>query len=115
MGGSAHGKGGITMRLRTRLIGIVLFTMALVVLSLPTAGQVLGPCGTTGEDQPPPAATSGSTDGTPVVDRIPLPGQRATNFELQAVVEDEIKMVKLSDYNDKWRILCFYPADFTFV
>ena len=32
-----------------------------------------------------------------------------------AVVGDEIKSIKLSDYNGKWRVLCFYPADFTFV
>ena len=32
-----------------------------------------------------------------------------------AMVGDQIKMVKLSDYKGKWRVLCFYPADFTFV
>ena len=28
---------------------------------------------------------------------------------------DEVKTVKLSDYDGKWRVLCFFPAAFTFV
>jgi peroxiredoxin (alkyl hydroperoxide reductase subunit C) len=46
---------------------------------------------------------------------MPLPGDRAINFELPAVVGDNITTVKLSDYNGSWRVVCFYPADFTFV
>jgi peroxiredoxin (alkyl hydroperoxide reductase subunit C) len=49
------------------------------------------------------------------IQAVPLPGERAINFELPAVVGDEIKNVKLSDYNGMWRVVCFYPADFTFV
>jgi hypothetical protein len=80
--------------------------------------QVLGPCGTPQEGE---AVASGeapapSPGGAPVaMQRVPLPGERALNFELQAVVGDEIKMVRLSDYNGSWRVVCFYPADFTFV
>ena len=44
-----------------------------------------------------------------------LPGMRAINFELPAVVGDEILPVKLSDFNGEWRVVCFYPGDFTFV
>ena len=51
----------------------------------------------------------------PEVQQVLLPGQRAINFELISVVGEEIKNVKLSDFNGKWRVVCFYPADFTFV
>ena len=47
--------------------------------------------------------------------RVPLPGERAIDFELTAVVGSEIKRIKLSDYQGMYRVLCFYPADFTFV
>ena len=53
--------------------------------------------------------------GELVVSPVPLPGQRAINFELPAVLGNDIVPVKLSDYNGKWRVVCFYPADFTFV
>jgi peroxiredoxin (alkyl hydroperoxide reductase subunit C) len=46
---------------------------------------------------------------------VPLPGQQAIDFELPAVVKDEIKNVKLSDFRGKYRVLCFFPAAFTFV
>ncbi len=49
------------------------------------------------------------------VQPVPLPGQPAIDFKLPAVVGDEIKNIKLSDYNGKWRVLCFFPAAFTFV
>ncbi len=43
------------------------------------------------------------------------PGMQAPEFQAQAYVKGEIKEVKLEDYKEKWLILCFYPADFTFV
>jgi len=42
-------------------------------------------------------------------------GEKIPDFELEAYHEDEIKKIKLSDYEGKWLILIFYPADFTFV
>jgi len=42
-------------------------------------------------------------------------GQPAPDFETMAFVNGEFKKIKLSDYKGKWVILCFYPADFTFV
>lgn len=42
-------------------------------------------------------------------------GQKAPDFSAKAYVDDEFKEVKLSDYEGKWRVLCFYPGDFTFV
>lgn len=42
-------------------------------------------------------------------------GGNAPYFAAKALVGDEIKEVKLSDYEGKWLVLCFYPGDFTFV
>ena len=42
-------------------------------------------------------------------------GHKIPDFELQAYHEDEIKTVRLTDYQGRWMILFFYPADFTFV
>ena len=41
--------------------------------------------------------------------------QQAPKFEAQAFHDGEIKTIKLDDYNGKWVVLVFYPADFTFV
>jgi len=45
------------------------------------------------------------------------PGMKAPDFELEAFnpVEKRVVKVKLSDFKGKWLVLCFYPADFTFV
>jgi len=79
----------------------------------PAFGQVLGSCGTPSEDKP--AVEADKSVEAMKISSMPMPGERAINFELPAVVGDEIKMVKLSDYNGSWRVVCFYPADFTFV
>jgi len=42
-------------------------------------------------------------------------GKPAPDFEANALIGGEFKTVKLSDYKGKWVVLCFYPADFTFV
>ncbi|CAL8068928.1 unnamed protein product [Calicophoron daubneyi] len=44
-----------------------------------------------------------------------LPGQQAPDFCGKAVVGDEFKDIKLSDYKGKYVFLLFYPLDFTFV
>jgi peroxiredoxin (alkyl hydroperoxide reductase subunit C) len=96
-----------------RCAGFLGAAVCLALLLAPSApfAQVLGSCGTPSEDEP--AAVEASA--APVNQPLPLPGQRAINFELPAVVGDEIKPIRLADYNGKWRVLCFYPADFTFV
>ncbi len=45
------------------------------------------------------------------------PGVKAPDFKVEAYdpVNDEVKTVSLEDYKGKWLVLCFYPADFTFV
>jgi peroxiredoxin (alkyl hydroperoxide reductase subunit C) len=42
-------------------------------------------------------------------------GQDAPDFTATAVVDQEFKTVKLSDYVGKYVVLFFYPLDFTFV
>lgn len=37
------------------------------------------------------------------------------DFTLDAYHKNEINKISLSDYNGKWLVLLFYPADFTFV
>jgi peroxiredoxin (alkyl hydroperoxide reductase subunit C) len=90
-----------------------MFIIGVVVLLAPMSafGQVLGACGTAAENEPALAKDETALRNA----SVPLPGDHAINFELPAVVGEEIKPVKLSDYNGKWRVVCFYPADFTFV
>ncbi len=42
-------------------------------------------------------------------------GQKAPDFTATAVVEQDFKTVKLSDYYGQYVVLFFYPLDFTFV
>ncbi len=42
-------------------------------------------------------------------------GQSAPDFIATAVVDQEFKPIKLSDYRGKYVVLFFYPLDFTFV
>ncbi|QLE58483.1 peroxiredoxin [Nostoc sp. TCL26-01] len=42
-------------------------------------------------------------------------GQQAPDFAATAVVDQEFKTIKLSDYRGKYVVLFFYPLDFTFV
>ncbi|KAL6899176.1 hypothetical protein ACP4OV_005834 [Aristida adscensionis] len=50
------------------------------------------------------------------IDDLPLVGNKAPDFEAEAVFDQEFINVKLSDYiGKKYVILFFYPLDFTFV
>jgi peroxiredoxin (alkyl hydroperoxide reductase subunit C) len=42
-------------------------------------------------------------------------GQVAPDFEATAVIDQEFKSIKLSQYRGKYVVLFFYPLDFTFV
>jgi len=88
----------------------IIIVAMLFSFSLASA-QVLGSCGPGAEGTSPAPQASGDL----AIQSIPLPGQYAIDFELPAVIGDEIKTVKLSDYDGKWRVLCFFPAAFTFV
>ena len=98
------------------MIRSTLFGAMFALFLLPTAvqAQVLGPCGTSDANTPDAAAPAAEA-GDLAVASVPLPGDQAPNFELAAVVGDDVKNIKLSDYDGKWRVVCFYPADFTFV
>lgn len=41
--------------------------------------------------------------------------EKIPDFELEAYQNDKIRKIKLSDYKNKWLVLLFYPADFTFI
>ena len=83
----------------------------LLLVPVAVGAQVLGSCGTADAEKPAVAPAPGESPAW----SMPLPGDRAPNFKLPAVVGDAIKEIKLSDYDGKWRVVCFYPADFTFV
>ena len=42
-------------------------------------------------------------------------GEKVPDFERNAYHNDKEVKIKLSDYDGKWKILIFYPADFTFI
>lgn len=42
-------------------------------------------------------------------------GQQVPDFEFGVLHNNEFKKMKMSDSKDKWTVLLFYPADFTFV
>ena len=92
---------------------IPFFIVMVLLFMIPLQAQVLGPCGSDGEGTEPQTSTVSTSALT--VNPVPLPGQQAIDFELPAVVGDDIKNIKLSDYDGKWRVLCFFPAAFTFV
>lgn len=42
-------------------------------------------------------------------------GKKAPDFFCEAIVNNHIKQIKLADFEGKYKILFFYPLDFTFV
>jgi len=42
-------------------------------------------------------------------------GGKAPEFSAPAYYQGGFTTVNLSDFDDKWRLVCFYPGDFTFV
>lgn len=44
-----------------------------------------------------------------------LVGNQAPHFKAEALVNGENKVISLDDYSGKWKVLFFYPLDFTFV
>ena len=42
-------------------------------------------------------------------------GKPAPDFEANGFFQGGFKNFKLSDYRNKWVLICFYPGDFTFV
>ncbi len=101
-----------------KLLIAAFLLLGIVLLPLRSQAQVLGPCGQSPEQKTTATVTVEKEvvkESSLKVNPVPLPGQRAIDFELTAVVGNEIKKIKLSDYQGKWRVLCFFPAAFTFV
>jgi alkyl hydroperoxide reductase subunit AhpC len=46
---------------------------------------------------------------------MPQVTSKAPDFKAQAVVNGQFKKVSLQDFEGKWKLLFFYPLDFTFV
>jgi peroxiredoxin (alkyl hydroperoxide reductase subunit C) len=44
-----------------------------------------------------------------------LVGKKVSEFTAQAYVDEKFITVTEKDFDGKWTIVCFYPADFTFV
>lgn len=60
----------------------------------------------------PHSAASVIDSRLPSVARV---GKPAPDFEANAFSAGSFRPVKLSDYQGKWVVLCFYPGDFTFI
>lgn len=97
--------------MKLKFMLFLLFTFLIAVSSL--QAQVLGSCASpSGSDS---AEKPAQEESFVVKNTMPLPGDPAIDFQLTAVVGDDIKNIKLSDYQGKWRLVCFFPAAFTFV
>jgi peroxiredoxin (alkyl hydroperoxide reductase subunit C) len=64
-----------------------------------------------------PEATLDTQEGEPNKEEkmSVMVGKQAPDFEASAYVDGGFKNIKLSDFNEQWVFLCFYPGDFTFV
>lgn len=94
---------------------ILYLVMAVFVWMIPIQAQVLGSCGSGDTAEAVKPETTKPQTSALTVSPVPLPGQQAIDFQLPAVVGDDIRNIKLSDYNGQWRVVCFFPAAFTFV
>jgi len=47
--------------------------------------------------------------------RLPVIGEKVEDLSFEVFHNNRISKKKISDYRDKWLIVFFYPADFTFV
>ena len=95
---------------------VLIIALCIVCTPAMLSAEVFGPCGTDDAQKPAMAPAAGNVAAQVApVQRLLLPGEKAPNFELVALVGKEVKKIKLSDFDGKWRVVCFYPADFTFV
>jgi len=81
--------------MRARLLGALLT----VLLGLAVGGASFAAA-------PPPGGAK------PATARV---GKTAPDFTAEAYHQGKVQKLKLSAYRGKWVVLCFYPADFTFV
>jgi hypothetical protein len=97
------------MKLKLLLFFIFVFLVSVSSLQAQVLGSCASPTGSDSAEKPAPE------ESVMMTNTMPLPGDPAIDFELTAVVGDDIKNIKLSDYQGKWRLVCFFPAAFTFV
>lgn len=55
------------------------------------------------------------TDGTQGFKAMVKVGHTVPDFEFEVYHDDKVKKMRFSDFKEKWTVLFFYPADFTFV
>ncbi|XP_003743456.1 peroxiredoxin-2 isoform X2 [Galendromus occidentalis] len=87
------------------------FLLVVYSIQLPV-GDSQHSCSTMGEVYPQEAIRRGTHNLVWSKAQISKP---APNFSAQAIVDGEIREVKLSDYKGKYVVFFFYPLDFTFV
>lgn len=74
------------------------------------------PTGTViGEASGPTTAPMTPVEGGPKPMITARVGGKAPDFAAPAYHRGKFITVKLSDYQGKWVLICFYPGDFTFV
>ncbi len=61
------------------------------------------------------AVSTGTLERREALKMIARVGKPAPDFEASAYADGGFKNIRLSDYKEKWVVLCFYPGDFTFV
>jgi peroxiredoxin (alkyl hydroperoxide reductase subunit C) len=55
------------------------------------------------------------TDGTQGFKSMVKVGHPVPDFEFEVYHDEKVKKARFSDYKERWVVLFFYPADFTFV
>jgi AhpC/TSA family len=71
-----------------------------------------GPIGVSNDES---RASVKQANGQKEIKMVARVGQKAPDFEASAFLDGVFKNLKLSDFKEKWVVLCFYPGDFTFV
>jgi cytochrome oxidase Cu insertion factor (SCO1/SenC/PrrC family) len=96
---------------------ILLCLVSFLAMPVLATAALKGACGSKPAAAPsgPAVAPAAAAPSAAPVQKVIRPLERAINFELEAVVGNDIKTISLEDYKGKWRVVCFYPADFTFV
>jgi len=78
-------------------------------------GCTAATAGPIGSPEPEASTESLSVKTKEVIKMTAKVGKKAPDFEANGFYQGVFKNFKLSDYKDKWILLCFYPGDFTFV
>jgi AhpC/TSA family len=82
--------------------------------------EIAGCARVTGKVMGEPSTSPANPQPSSVLERkeplmIARVGQKAPDFTAPSYYKGTFSPVSLSDFADKWVLLCFYPGDFTFV